>query len=66
MSIAQTIKERRTKLKVSQIDLAEISDVSIATIKNIERGKGNPSLETMEKIADALGMELTLQIRKMI
>lgn len=66
MDIAKDIKERRSQLGISQQDLAEISEVSLATIKDIERGKGNPSLTTLEKIADVLGMELVLQIKQMV
>lgn len=66
MDIAKDIKERRSQLGISQQDLAEISEVSLATIKDIERGKGNPSLTTLEKIADVLGMEIVLQIKQMV
>ena len=57
------IKERRKILKVRQEDLAEISDVALRTIVTIERGEGNPSLETLLKIADVLGMELQLNVK---
>lgn len=66
MNVAKEIKERRSQLGISQLDLAEISEVSIATIKDIERGKGNPSLSTLEKIADVLGMEIVMQIKQMV
>lgn len=66
MDIAKDIKERRSQLGISQQDLAEISEVSLATIKDIERGKGNPSLTTLEKIADVLGMKIVLQIKQMV
>lgn len=66
MNIAKDIKERRSQLGILQQDLAEISEVSLATIKDIERGKGNPSLTTLEKIVDVLGMEIVLQIKQMV
>lgn len=66
MNIAKGIKERRSQLGISQLDLAEISEVSLSTIKDIERGKGNPSLTTLEKIADVLGMEVMLRIKQMV
>lgn len=61
MDIGVVIKQHRATLGISQTDLAEISEVSLATIKDIERGKGNPSLSTIEKIADTLGLELRLE-----
>ena len=58
MDIGPIIKERRTRLKLSQQDLAEFAEVGIATIKDIERGKGNPSLQTLQKILNVLGIPL--------
>ena len=62
MNLATSISARRKTLGISQNDLAEMSGVSLATIKNIERGKGNPSFETVEKILAVLGMEILLKV----
>ncbi len=64
MEYAKEIKARRKKLGISQVDLAEFSELSLATIKDIERGQSNPSLSTMEKINKVLGLELVLQIKR--
>ena len=66
MILSDTIKERRAKLKLSQADLAEMAGVSLATVKDIERGKGNPSLQTTEKLLDVLGLEIVYRIRKTV
>ena len=66
MSLKDTLKERRSQLKISQYDLAEMANVSLATVKDIERGKGNPSIQTVEKILAVLGMEMTCQLRRTI
>ena len=63
MDIAADIKKRRTRLGISQQDLAEFAGVGIATVKDIERGKGNPSLQTLQKLLEVLGLEMTLQVR---
>ena len=63
MSLGSTIAKRRKTLGIFQNDLAEMSGVSLATIKNIERGKGNPSLKTVEKILTVLGLELHFKVR---
>lgn len=63
MNLAFEITNRRKTLGISQNDLAEMSGVSIATIKNIERGKGNPSFGTVEKILTVLGMEIIFKVR---
>lgn len=63
MDIAANIKKRRRRLGISQQDLAEFAEVGIATVKDIERGKGNPSLQTLQKILAVLGLEMELQVR---
>ena len=64
MDIAAIIKERRARLGLSQQDLAEFAEVGIATVKDIERGKGNPSLHTLQKIMTVLGLEMIIQTKK--
>jgi len=51
------------RLGISQQDLAELAGVGIATVKDIERGKGKPSLQTLQKLLEVLGLEMTLQVR---
>lgn len=63
MTLSVIISSRRKALGISQNDLAEMSGVSLATIKNIERGAGNPSLETVEKILAVLGLEIQFKVR---
>ena len=63
MSLFKIIKQRRVTLQITQADLAEMAEVSLATIKDIERGKSNPSLKTIEKIIDTLGLEMTFRLR---
>ena len=60
MDISTILKERRATLNISQLELSEMAGVSLATIKDLERGLGNPSLKTLERIAVVLGLELTL------
>jgi transcriptional regulator with XRE-family HTH domain len=48
------IRERRIELKLSQEKLAEMADISLAFIGQIERTDRKPSLETVVKIANAL------------
>lgn len=63
MNIGNIIKQRRTVLNITQEDLSDMSGVGLRTIIKVETGKGNPSLEVLDKIAEVLGMELTLQIK---
>ncbi|HZW69710.1 MAG TPA: helix-turn-helix transcriptional regulator [Hanamia sp.] len=59
------VKQRRESLLVTQETLAELSGVGLRTVKQFESGKGNPTLITLQKLADALGLEVTLKVKIM-
>lgn len=61
--LIRTIKDRREALQVTQETVAELSGVGLRTLKQFESGKGNPTLLTLQKIADVLGLELTLTVK---
>lgn len=61
--LIKTIKERRAVMHVTQETLAELSGVGLRTLKQLESGKGNPTLVTLQKLADVLGMEVCLQLK---
>lgn len=62
--LGNTIKQRRKELKITQPDLADLANISINTLYKLETGQGNPSIDIINKLAEILGMELTLQIKK--
>ena len=66
MKIQEVMKLQRKALRITQQDLADMSEIAISTIKKIESGKGNPSLSTVEKIMDILGMEVKSEIRQTV
>jgi len=66
MELKDIMKERREILSLTQQDLAEMAQVGLATIKDIERGKGNPALNTVKKILDVLGIEIEYRIRQTV
>lgn len=57
------LRERRKSLGLTQKELSRFSGVSIHAISDIESGKANPTLETLNAIADTLGLEITAQIK---
>jgi transcriptional regulator with XRE-family HTH domain len=61
--LIETIKTRRDNLDVTQDVLADLSSVGLRTLKQFESGKGNPTLETLNKLGNALGMELTFVVK---
>jgi transcriptional regulator with XRE-family HTH domain len=57
-TIGDRVKERRTILKLSQTELAEKTDCHQADISDLERGKLHPRIDTIRKIATALGLPM--------
>jgi len=64
-AVIQQIKERREILKITQESLADLSGIGLRTIKQLEAGKGNPTFNTLQEIADVLGLELVLQVKRL-
>lgn len=62
--IGKQIKDRRDTLGITQPDLAEMAGISVNTLYKIETGQGNPTIKVLNKIAEILGMELTLTEKK--
>lgn len=62
--IGKRIKERRDTFGITQPDLAEMSGISVNTLYKIETGQANPTVKVLNKIADILGMELILTVKK--
>ncbi|MEE3385489.1 MAG: type II toxin-antitoxin system Y4mF family antitoxin [Prevotella sp.] len=60
--IGQIIKERRQALGINQQTLADLADVGINTLVAIERGHGNPKLDTLLAILDSLGLQMDVRI----
>ena len=62
-AIIEAIKTRRESLKVTQKALSDLSGVALGALKKFESGKGNPTLSTLKKLCDALGLEITLGVK---
>lgn len=61
--IGIAIKERRQSLKVKQLELSELAGVGINTLVAIERGQGNPKMETLLSILDTLGLQVDIKLK---
>ncbi|MDE6338411.1 MAG: helix-turn-helix domain-containing protein [Muribaculaceae bacterium] len=60
MEIGNIIRNRRQNLRATQQALSEMSGVSVRMIKAIEGGYANPSIGTLDKILNVLGLQLTV------
>ncbi len=58
-TISENIKRMRSKLDLTQDDLAKKADIKYTTLMKVESGTVNkPSVQTMAKIAKALGVSI--------
>lgn len=61
--IGTIIKKRRLSLKVKQQELADLAGVGINTLVAMERGQGNPKLETLLSVLDTLGLQVDIRLK---
>jgi transcriptional regulator with XRE-family HTH domain len=59
-AVGARLRERRRSLGILQEDLAGLAGISVHTLSNLESGKGNPSLDVLERLLDCLGLQLTI------
>ena len=64
MSIGVNIKTARMGKRWSQHELAERSGVCQSWISRLESGEENPTLASLTRVADALGLELPDLLRE--
>jgi y4mF family transcriptional regulator len=62
--VSKAIRDRRKELGITQPHLAEVAGVSTNTLYKLEKGQGNPTLDVLTKLAEVLGMELKLEVKK--
>ena len=64
-AVGQRIRNYRTKKGLSQEKLAELSGCHPTYIGQLERGEKNATLESIERIAAALGISLSKLFEKL-
>ncbi|WP_353175617.1 helix-turn-helix domain-containing protein [Delftia acidovorans] len=60
MNIGQAIQLARKKRRLSQSALAERADISVSYLSLLERGRRDPPLSTIKRIAAALVMPVEI------
>ena len=61
LALGRSIAAARESARLTQPELAVQAGVQQADVSRIERGLGNPTRDTLVKLVDALGMQLTIQ-----
>ncbi len=62
ITLGNSIISARAKLGISQKQLSEMSGIDQSDISKIERGVSNPSISTLERLAQAFGGKLNIEI----
>jgi DNA-binding XRE family transcriptional regulator len=62
--VISEMRKRRETLAMTQEQLAELAGVGLRTLKALETGKSNPTLGTLTRLADVLGLEFELVLKK--
>lgn len=63
--IGQIIRERRAVLGENQRTVSELSGVAVNTLVSIERGEGNPQINTLLDVMDTVGLQLDVKPKVM-
>ena len=59
--IIQALIEARRASGMTQKELADRTGIAQADISKLENGNANPSLRTLQRLADGMGMRLKLE-----
>lgn len=60
--VGEAVSMARCKKGMSQKDLADRTGIDQSDISKIERGVSNPSINTLDRLAKAMGMELKVEL----
>lgn len=58
MTFGQNFKQIRKRMNVTQEELAKRTNISRSYLSDIENGNKNPSIQTVKKLADKLGISV--------
>ena len=61
VKLADNLAKARMQASMTQAQLANATGIYQADISKIERGLANPSVSTLKRLADGMGMELQIE-----
>ena len=62
--LGSRIHSARKSIRISQRELADRAGLTQAVISKIEVGSANPTLQTVQRISEALNMNVSLSLNK--
>ena len=60
LHLGRSVRQRRTELGIDQEELARLSGVSLHLVSDLETGKGNPTVGSLARILNVLGLQIVL------
>ncbi|MDE7437190.1 MAG: helix-turn-helix domain-containing protein [Muribaculaceae bacterium] len=63
LELGEIIKARRKKLNLDQPTLATLAGIGLNTLVAIERGNGNPTIETILSVLDTMGLTVDIKFK---
>ena len=61
--VAKLITQRRKQLKITQLELALLSELSTRQLSDIETAKVSTTIDTLSKICETLGLSIELKVK---
>lgn len=62
-TLGAEVRERRTHLRLTQDDLADLAGCSPRFVRSLESGKASVRVDKLVDVLDALGLELAARVR---
>ncbi len=62
-SVMQAMIDARKSAGLTQKQLSEKTGITQADISNLESGKANPSLRTLQRLASGMGMKVKIEFQ---
>ncbi|WP_245933245.1 helix-turn-helix domain-containing protein [Arthrobacter livingstonensis] len=62
--LGAALRTRRRELDLTQSETADLADVSIRVLSDLENGRETVRLDILSAVADALGLSLNLGVQR--
>jgi len=59
--IPRMISEKRKSLGLTQVQISQKTGIAQCDISRIESGRANPSIKTLKRLAEGMGMNVKLE-----
>lgn len=65
MALGPTLRRLRKNMQLTLVQVNERTDLSVSFLSDIERGKANPSMESLEKLAEVYSVDVDTLAREL-